>query len=67
MRDWAGDHGWGGGWSASLLAGPWEVTYGRGQHVPPQLRSSGVPVTGVTELTKDAHSSTQGANRAAKP
>ena len=63
---WAGDHGWGGGRSAGLLEGPWEVICGRGAHVPPQLRCSDAPVTGVTETFLASHSSTQGANRAAK-
>ncbi len=64
---WAGDHGWGGGRSAGLLPGPWEVIFGGGPHVPPQLRCSSAPVTGVTEVIEDAGSSTQGGIRAAKP
>ena len=63
---WAGDDGWGGGWPAGLFAGLWEVICGRGAHVPPQLRCSDAPVTGVTEVIEDAGSSTQGGIRAAE-
>ena len=45
---WDGDHGWGGGWSASLLAGPWDIICGCEPHVPPQLRYSSERVTPVT-------------------
>ena len=64
---WASVDGCGGGWPAGLLEGPWDVICGREPYVPPQPGARDERVTGVSQVSEDAHSSTQGANCAARP